>query len=116
MAELAFWIIRLANALGSPNSIATTNICQWHRDNCSSYTYARPEIYRANGKAEFEQSACIVIWGVNIHATRTALLPLIEKGMRKGAKLIVVDPRRIELAEMADPGFSCSRAPTAPLS
>ncbi|MFH1002801.1 MAG: molybdopterin-dependent oxidoreductase, partial [Chloroflexota bacterium] len=102
MAELAFWIIRLANALGSPNSIATTNICQWHRDNCSSYTYARPEIYRANGKAEFEQSACIVIWGVNIHATRTALLPLIEKGMRKGAKLIVVDPRRIELAEMAD--------------
>lgn len=102
MAELAFWVIRLAHAFGSPNNIGTTNICQWHRDNCSSYTYARPGIFRANGRAEFEQSACILIWGVNIHATRTTLLPLIRKGMSQGARLIVVDPRKIELAGMAD--------------
>ncbi len=114
MSELAFWVVRLAHAFGSPNNIGTTNICQWHRDNCSSYTYARPGIFRANGRAEFERSACIVIWGVNIHATRTTLLPLIKKGMSKGAKLIVVDPRKIELADMADlwlqlqPGTDCA--------
>lgn len=102
MGELAPWVVRLAHAFGSPNNIGTTNICQWHRDNCSSYTYANPGIFRAAGKAEFERAGCILIWGINIHATRTSVVPLIEKGLEQGAKLIVIDPRNIESAAMAD--------------
>lgn len=100
LGELSPWAVRLAHAFGSPNNIGTTNICQWHRDNCSSYTYGR--IVRSAGRAEFEQSACILIWGNNTHATRTSLIPLIKRGQAHGAKLIVVDPRKIEIANMSD--------------
>ena len=102
MAELAPWVVRLAHAFGSPNNIGTTNICQWHRDNCSAYTYARPGGMRAAGRAEFERAACILIWGNNTHATRPSLVPFIKKGLEQGAKLIVVDPREIEIAAMSD--------------
>jgi anaerobic selenocysteine-containing dehydrogenase len=102
MAELAAWVVRLAHAFGSPNNIGTTNICQWHRDNGSAYTYARPGMVGAAGRAEFERAGCILIWGNNVHATRTALLPLIKRGLEQGAKLIVIDPRKIEIAAMAD--------------
>jgi len=102
MGELAHWVVRLGHVFGSPNNIGTTNICQWHRDNASAYTYGRPGMVRTGGKAEFERSGCILIWGNNIHATRSALLPLIEKGIKQGAKLIVIDPRKIEIADMAD--------------
>ncbi|MEE8413116.1 MAG: molybdopterin-dependent oxidoreductase, partial [Dehalococcoidales bacterium] len=102
MNELSPWVNRLAHAFGTPNNIGTTNLCQWHRDNCSVYTYAHPGSMQAAGMAEFERSACILIWGNNIHATRSALAPLIKRGLEQGAKLIVIDPRKIEIAEMAD--------------
>jgi len=33
------WAWRLANAFGSPNVVANTHICQWHRDRGAKYTY-----------------------------------------------------------------------------
>jgi anaerobic selenocysteine-containing dehydrogenase len=101
MGELGLWVIRFANALGSPNNIATTHICQWHRDCGSSYTYGNIGGMHSEGRAEFERSACIMIWGNNTHATRHSLLRYIKKGLDRGAKLIVVDPRKTEIASMA---------------
>jgi len=85
MAELGGWVNRLANAFGSPNNIATTHICQWHRDGGSAYTYGNIGGRGAMGRAEFERSACIVIWGNNVHATRNSLVPLIQRGLDQGA-------------------------------
>lgn len=102
MGELDPWVFRIANAFGSPNAIATTHICQWHRDGGSLYTYGGQGGRGAFGRAEFERSGCILIWGNNVHATRKSLVPLIERGKKKGAKLIVIDPRHIKMAEMAD--------------
>lgn len=102
LGELTPWVTRLSHSFGSPNNIGTTNICQWHRDNCSVYTYARPGMQQAVGRAEFERAGCILIWGNNVHATRSSLVPLINKGLELGAKLIVIDPRKIKAAEMAD--------------
>lgn len=102
MGEVGLWVTRFANALGSPNNIATTHICQWHRDCGSSYTYGNIGGMHSEGRAEFERSSCIMIWGNNTHATRHSLLRYIKKGLDMGAKLIVVDPRRTEIAAMAD--------------
>ena len=102
MGELGLWVIRFANALGTPNNIATTHICQWHRDCASSYTYGNIGRMHSAGRAEFERSACILIWGSNIHATRHSLLQFIKRGLDNGSKLIVVDPRKTEIAAMAD--------------
>ncbi|UCE34963.1 MAG: molybdopterin-dependent oxidoreductase, partial [Deltaproteobacteria bacterium] len=102
MGEVGLWVTRFANALGTPNNIATTHICQWHRDCASSYTYGNIGRMHSAGRAELERSACMLIWGSNIHATRHSLLQYIERGLDNGAKLIVVDPRKTEIAAMAD--------------
>jgi anaerobic selenocysteine-containing dehydrogenase len=102
MGELEPWVMRLTHAFGSPNKIGTTSICQWHRDNSSAYTYAGPGIMGAAGRPQFERAGCILIWGSNIYETRFPLIPLIERGLEQGAKLIVIDPRKIGIADMAD--------------
>jgi len=100
LGDINLWLKRLAYTFGTPNCIATTHICQWHRDHCSAYTYggARGTV----GDAEFERAACILIWGTNPHATDSSKLRDIKQGVEQGAKLIVIDPRKTELAAMAD--------------
>ncbi|MFC2013624.1 molybdopterin-dependent oxidoreductase [Chloroflexota bacterium] len=102
MGELWPWMHRLADAFGTPNFVGTTHICNWHKDNASAYTYSNVGSFGSSGRAEFERAGCILIWGNNIHATRNNLLPIIKRGLDQGAKLIVVDPRRIPIADMAD--------------
>ena len=46
---------------------------------------------------------CIVLWGCNASKSNPiGLYPKIVKSRKNGAKLIVIDPRRIKEAEMAD--------------
>jgi anaerobic selenocysteine-containing dehydrogenase len=102
MSEIDPWVSRLAHAFGTPNTISTTHTCQWHRDNCSAYTYGRPGTLGTQGRPEYERTRCILIWGNNTHDTRPSYLPLIKQGIETGAKLIVIDPRKTQIAAMAD--------------
>lgn len=101
IGEILPWVLRLAHAFGSPNNVATTHICQWHRDQCSRYTFGtghHPKQYLP----DFRYAGCILLWGNNPHATRRNYLREIRQGIANGARLIVVDPRKIPLAETAD--------------
>ena len=51
---------------------------------------------------DYEHSKLIVLWGVNPSATGIHLVPVIERAIENGAKLVVVDPRRTPLARRAD--------------
>ena len=44
----------------------------------------------------------LVVWGGNPGASNTHLLPLITEAKKNGAKLVVIDPRRISVADRAD--------------
>ena len=44
----------------------------------------------------------LVIWGGNPGASNTHLLPLITEAKKAGATLVVIDPRRISVADRAD--------------
>lgn len=44
----------------------------------------------------------IVVWGNNVTYSNLHLAPLIKKAKAAGAKLVVVDPKRIKIAEQAD--------------
>jgi len=51
---------------------------------------------------DFVHARLIVLWGVNPSATGIHLVPILDRARAAGAKLIVVDPRRIPLARRAD--------------
>ncbi|HLZ72689.1 MAG TPA: molybdopterin-dependent oxidoreductase [Dehalococcoidia bacterium] len=91
------WAWRLASAFGSPNLMATTHICQWHRDYGASYTYGV-----GTPPPDFEQTRCLLLWGFNPQVSWPTMAMRIARARARGAKLIVIDPRRTGLAEKAD--------------
>ncbi len=44
----------------------------------------------------------VVVWGANPTVSNTHLPPLIEKAAQRGAKVVVIDPRRTAMAKRAD--------------
>ncbi|MBL4906157.1 MAG: molybdopterin-dependent oxidoreductase, partial [Sneathiella sp.] len=44
----------------------------------------------------------IVVWGNNVTYSNLHLAPLIKKAKAQGAKLVVIDPKRIKIADQAD--------------
>ena len=51
---------------------------------------------------DFPEARCILLWGANPSASGIHLVPYIREAQRRGAKLIVVDPRLTPLAKQAD--------------
>lgn len=52
--------------------------------------------------ADYEAARLIVIWGANPSASGIHLIPHIKRAQQQGAKLVVIDPRRTQLARQAD--------------
>ncbi|WP_373086534.1 molybdopterin-dependent oxidoreductase [Sneathiella sp.] len=48
------------------------------------------------------KSKLIVVWGNNVTYSNLHLAPIIKKAKANGAKLVVIDPKRIKIAEQAD--------------
>lgn len=51
---------------------------------------------------DYVEARLIVVWGCNPSATGIHLVPIVRAAQEAGAKLVVVDPRRIPLAARAD--------------
>jgi len=51
---------------------------------------------------DYVHSRLIVAWGVNPSATGIHHIPVIQEAQRRGAQLVVIDPRRTQLAKKAD--------------
>jgi anaerobic selenocysteine-containing dehydrogenase len=97
ISDAARWLERLANAFGSPNLMAPLYICNWHREWASHYTYGV-----ATPPPDYDNSRCIVLWGFNPHASWPAAATRINKAKARGAKLIIIDPRKTNMVDGAD--------------
>jgi anaerobic selenocysteine-containing dehydrogenase len=51
---------------------------------------------------DYPEAALIVLWGVNPSASGIHLVPYVREAQRRGATLVVVDPRTTALARSAD--------------
>jgi anaerobic selenocysteine-containing dehydrogenase len=51
---------------------------------------------------DYVDAKLIVMWGMNPSATGIHHVPIVERARERGAKLVVIDPRRIPLARRAD--------------
>jgi anaerobic selenocysteine-containing dehydrogenase len=95
------WIQRLQRAFGSPNLVASMELCGWGRYLASLYTYGAP--VPGQYMPDLDRAACVLFWGYNPVVSRLAHATATRAALRRGARLIVVDPRRAGLASKADP-------------
>ncbi len=95
------WIQRLQCAFGSPNFLTSMELCGWGRYLASIYTYGAsvPGAYMP----DLDDAGCILSWGYNPAVSRLAHATATRAALLRGAKLVVVDPRRAGLATKADP-------------
>jgi anaerobic selenocysteine-containing dehydrogenase len=91
------WIERFVRAYGSPNSIYATEICNWHKDYATRFTYGTDI-----GTPDFAHTDCVLLWGNNPAATWLARATEVQKAVKRGARMIVVDPRPTAFAKRAD--------------
>ena len=91
------WINRLVRMFGSPNLVWGEEVCAWHRDFATAYTFGADI-----GTPDFERTGCLLLWGHNPANTYLAQATAIAEMKARGAALVVVDPRRAGAASRAD--------------
>ena len=98
------WIQRLKNAFGTPNYSNNIELCGWGRYFATSYTFGVGSVGIRTGHAmpDLAHTGCLILWGYNPNHTRLSHATLILEALKRGVKLIVVDPRRAGFANRAD--------------
>ncbi|HTI54995.1 MAG TPA: molybdopterin-dependent oxidoreductase, partial [Verrucomicrobiae bacterium] len=91
------WINRLIRAFGSPNMVWGEELCAWHRDYATAFTFGADI-----GTPDFERASCLLLWGHNPSTAYLAQATAVSEAVSRGAALIVVDPRRAGPAARAD--------------
>ena len=88
------------NAFGSPNLCMAMELCGWGRHQATQYTFGAP--VPGAYLPDLEHAGCILFWGYNPNATRLAHATATVEAVNRGARLIVVDPRRTGIAKKAN--------------
>ncbi len=96
--------VQLLAAYGSMNFVGAGHLCHLPGE------IAFNSVHGGRTEPDYKNTRCMVIWGSNpTESTRIAegttygkFARLISDTKRRGAKLIVIDPRRIKLADIAD--------------
>ena len=93
--EMAGLVQRFKAAFGSPNFFSVESVCYRMRIRTRQITF---------GKYPTEEldSKLYVLWGHNPEQSDFPLSLALEENLQKGAKLVVIDPKRIPLADRAD--------------
>jgi len=92
-----YYPLRFASAFGTPNVARQGHVCFVPRMNASRITYG----FYAVPDYEYPP-ACIVVWGKNMAETLHHAYSRALRAIDRGSKLMVIDPRRIDLAAKAD--------------
>jgi anaerobic selenocysteine-containing dehydrogenase len=99
ISDAVDWIQRLIRAFGSPNYCNYMELCGWGRYLAPLYTFGAsvPGEYLP----DLDNAGCILFWGYNPSVARLAHATSTAAAVRRGAKLVVIDPRKAGLASKA---------------
>lgn len=100
ISDAVDWVQRLVRAFGSPNYSSYMELCGWGRYLAPLYTFGAP--VPGTYLPDLENAGCILFWGYNPSVARLAHATSTAAAVARGAKLIVVDPRKAGLAAKAD--------------
>jgi anaerobic selenocysteine-containing dehydrogenase len=93
--EIVGLVQRFKAAFGSPNFFSVESVCYRMRIRVRQMTFGRYPI-------EEMDSNLYILWGHNPEESDFPLKFALRENLAKGAKLVVIDPKRIPLAEKAD--------------
>jgi len=93
--EMATLVHLLRSGYGSPNFFSVESVCYRMRIRTRQMTFGRYP-------TEESDSNLYILWGHNPDQSDFPLKFSIKKNLGKGAKLVVIDPKRIPLADRAD--------------
>lgn len=86
---------RFRAAYGSPNYFSVESICYRMRIRSRQITFGKYPV-------EELDSNLYILWGHNPNESDFPLRLTITKNLRRGSKLVVIDPKRIKLADKAE--------------
>jgi anaerobic selenocysteine-containing dehydrogenase len=93
--EMSTLVHLLRSGFGSPNFFSVESICYRMRIRTRQMTFGRYP-------AEEPDSNLYILWGHNPDQSDFPLKFFLQKNLKKGAKLVVIDPKRIPIADKAD--------------
>ena len=93
--EMSTLVHLVRSGFGSPNFFSVESICYRMRIRTRQMTFGRYP-------TEEPDSNLYILWGHNPDQSDFPLKFFMKKNLKKGAKLVVIDPKRIPLADQAD--------------
>lgn len=105
IADSTGFIRRLMNAFGTPNTMTSLDLCGWGRGFATRYTYGVGSVATGGGAgamADIANTGCLILWGYNPSFSRLTHATAVTAALKRGMRLIVVDPRHVGLANKAD--------------
>ena len=105
IADSYGFVQRLMNAFGTPNAVNNLDICGWGRAFATSYTFGVGSVGAgAFGGAmpDIANSGCLILWGYNPSFSRITHATAVIEALKRGMRLIVIDPRHVGLANKAN--------------
>jgi anaerobic selenocysteine-containing dehydrogenase len=105
IGDSSAFIQRLANAFGTPNAGISLDVCGWGRAFATRYTYGVGSVATGAGGGampDIANSGCMILWGYNPSYTRITHATAVVEALKRGMRLIVIDPRHVGLANKAD--------------
>jgi formate dehydrogenase (coenzyme F420) alpha subunit len=93
--EIAQYLRHLANGFGSPNYISIGSLCHYSQVLGHSLTYGGKPL------PDFKRIGAAIVWGANPAASSPRMFSELAKAVRKGTKLIVIDPVYSRTAKLA---------------
>ncbi len=91
------WVERFVRCFGSPNLIYAIEICGWHKDYAHALTFSR-----GLGVPDYDHAELIILWGHNPARTWLAQASRVAEARRRGAKVVVIDPKPDGSGQQAD--------------
>ena len=105
IADSAVFVRRLMNAFGTPNQVSHLDLCGWGRGFATRYVFGVGSVATGGAggaMADIAESGCLILWGYNPSFTRITHATATVAALKRGMKLIVIDPRNVGLANKAD--------------
>jgi len=95
--QMDTFLVRLANAFGTPNVVCADHVCHVPKMLAAELTFGFMP-----GAEYAHPPACAIVWGANMAATHCNTYRNFASAVKRGMKVISVDPMKTSIAQSAD--------------